>query len=155
MLLYEAIDVPTSDSLFLVLEYLSGGVLMKVSIGQTEDQGLGPAETRDYFRQLLLGLEYLHENDIAHRDVSGRRATYGRAAEWLILQIKPDNILFSADKKVVKLCDFGVSEMFSTGDDRMKKSAGSPAFMSPETAISERQRFWVVNTLAETMLLHP
>lgn len=25
---------------------------------------------REYFRQLVLGLEYLHENDVAHLDVS-------------------------------------------------------------------------------------
>lgn len=52
-------------------------------------------------------------------------------------QIKPDNILLTADKKTVKLCDFGVSEMFAAGDDRIKQSAGSPAFMSPEAAICE------------------
>jgi len=32
---------------------------------------------------------------------------------------------------VLKIVDFGVSEMFNRGDDRMKKSAGSPAFMAP------------------------
>lgn len=53
-------------------------------------------------------------------------------------QIKPDNVLMSEDHQIVKLCDFGVSEMFSEGDDRMKKNAGSPAFMSPETVICER-----------------
>jgi serine/threonine protein kinase len=49
--------------------------------------------------------------------------------------LQPDNVLLSADRTQVKLCDFGVSEMFTAGDDRMKKSGGSPAFMSPEAAI--------------------
>lgn len=36
---------------------------------------------------------------------------------------------------MVKLCDFGVSEMFvvEDSDDRIKKSGGSPAFLSPES----------------------
>ena len=57
---------------------------------------------------------------------------------WLTAQVKPDNILLSADREVVKLCDFGVSEMFvSQGDDRIKKEGGSPAFLSPESFTSE------------------
>ena len=70
---------------------------------------------RAYFIQVLLGVEYLHSNDIVHRD------------------IKPDNILLSDHGKTCKIVDFGVSEMFvKPGDDTMEKSAGSPAFMSPE-----------------------
>lgn len=50
------------------------------------------------------------------------------------MQIKPENILLSKDREIVKLCDFGVSELFvATNDDRIKKSGGSPAFLSPET----------------------
>jgi [calcium/calmodulin-dependent protein kinase] kinase len=64
---------------------------------------------RDYLVQIMLGIEYLHHNDIVHRD------------------IKPD------DRKVCKIVDFGVSQMFTKpGDDTLNKSAGSPAFMSPE-----------------------
>ncbi|KAK4688150.1 hypothetical protein P7C73_g1956, partial [Tremellales sp. Uapishka_1] len=122
--LYEAISVPSEDSLFLVLEYLPGGTLMEVKIGEEEDHKEHHSpftleQTREYFRQLCLGLEYLHANEVVHRD------------------IKPDNILLSDDRATVKLCDFGVSEMFvASGDDRIKKSGGSPAFLSPESFTS-------------------
>lgn len=46
--------------------------------------------------------------------------------------IKPDNLLLS-DDDVLKIVDFGVSEMFEkTADMRTAKSAGSPAFLPPE-----------------------
>lgn len=137
MHLYEAISVPDADSLFLVLEYLPGGVLMPIEVeGDAEEKAkhskivkppFSKEQTREYLRQMILGLEYLHENGIAHRDVS---VVWGT----LTVQIKPDNILFSEDRTVVKLVDFGVSEMFTaTGDDRIRASGGSPAFLSPES----------------------
>ncbi|KAJ3040322.1 hypothetical protein HK097_002590 [Rhizophlyctis rosea] len=81
-------------------------------------------DARQYFRQMILGIEYyvdshsskVHEHDIAHRD------------------IKPDNMLVSADN-VLKLVDFGVSEMFTKDSDKLKKSAGSPAFFAPEMCV--------------------
>jgi [calcium/calmodulin-dependent protein kinase] kinase len=58
-------------------------------------------------------------------------------------KVKPDNILLSADREVVKLCDFGVSEMFEAqGDDRIKRSGGSPAFLSPESFTSKPDVLW-------------
>jgi [calcium/calmodulin-dependent protein kinase] kinase len=45
--------------------------------------------------------------------------------------IKPDNLLLNADH-VLKIVDFGVSEMFTKDNDRLKSSNGSPAFASPE-----------------------
>jgi serine/threonine protein kinase len=38
---------------------------------------------------------------------------------------------------VLKIVDFGVSEMFNKGNDRLKKSAGSPAFMAPELCVGK------------------
>jgi [calcium/calmodulin-dependent protein kinase] kinase len=50
--------------------------------------------------------------------------------------IKPDNCLITGDD-VLKIVDFGVSEMFDK-QDQMKtaKSAGSPAFMPPELCVA-------------------
>ncbi|KAG0247949.1 hypothetical protein BG011_000697 [Mortierella polycephala] len=90
------------------------GVLMPVSLTETYESVFTEAECRDVFQQIILGIEYLHEHNIIHRD------------------IKPDNLLRSGDG-TVKIVDFGVSEMFDKkGCDMTKKSAGSPAFMAPE-----------------------
>ncbi|KAF9346068.1 hypothetical protein BGX26_002447 [Mortierella sp. AD094] len=112
--LYEVLDVANDDSMYMVFEYCEKGVLMPVSLTETYDNLFSDAECRDVFQQIVLGIEYLHEHDIIHRD------------------IKPDNLLRSKDN-IVKIVDFGVSEMFNKkGDDMTKKSAGSPAFMAPE-----------------------
>ncbi|CAO3599641.1 unnamed protein product [Absidia cylindrospora] len=88
------------------------GVLMDIAMDETST-AYSEEQARHYFREMILGIEYLHNNDIAHRD------------------IKPDNLLLSNDD-VLKIVDFGVSEIFIKGNDKLMKSAGSPAFMAPE-----------------------
>lgn len=77
-------------------------------------------QSRKIFRDVLLGLEYLHMLGIVHRDV------------------KPANLLVSSDN-VVKISDFGVSfALFLSGPDdppnelELAKTAGTPAFFAPE-----------------------
>ncbi|KAF9949476.1 hypothetical protein BGZ72_008757, partial [Mortierella alpina] len=112
--LYEVLDVSTDDSMYMVFEMCEKGVLMPVSLTEKCENVFSDEDCRDVFQQMVLGIEYLHEHDIIHRD------------------IKPDNLLRSEDG-TVKIVDFGVSEMFNKkGDDMTKKSAGSPAFMAPE-----------------------
>ena len=51
--------------------------------------------------------------------------------------IKPDNLLLTEDD-VLKIVDFGVSEMFEKQSEMLTaKSAGSPAFLPPELCISK------------------
>ncbi|KAL5614782.1 hypothetical protein BROUX41_004871 [Berkeleyomyces rouxiae] len=113
--LIEVLDDPEEDSLYMVLEMCHRGVVQKFD----ENKRATPLEeekARHYFRDLILGIEYLHSQCIIHRD------------------IKPDNLLLSEDD-VLKISDFGVSQMFTDvrkGDMKISKDAGSPAFMAPE-----------------------
>ncbi|MBW0517158.1 hypothetical protein O181_056873 [Austropuccinia psidii MF-1] len=116
--LLEVIDTDV-DSLFFVLELCKYGPVMEIRPGITV-KPLSEAKARNVFQQVMLGIEYLHFNQIIHHD------------------IKPDNILYFEDPNLVhdpccKIVDFGVSEVFSKpGDDTMHKTSGSPAFLSPE-----------------------
>lgn len=65
------------------------------------------AVVRRYTKQVLQGLQYLHENDIMHRD------------------IKSSNLL--VDHGIVKLSDFGCSRKMQTGDgaESVKTAVGT------------------------------
>lgn len=110
--LVEVLDDPHGDSLYLVLDLCEEGVIMKVGMDDKATP-YSEEECRHWFRDLILGMEYLHEQGIVHRDV------------------KPDNLLLNKEK-VLKIVDFGVSEIFSKENDNLQKSAGSPAFSAPE-----------------------
>ncbi|KAL7946187.1 kinase-like protein [Trichoderma barbatum] len=111
--LIEVLDDPDEDSLYIVMEMCKKGVIMKVGLGE-QATPYPDEECRFWFRDLILGIEYLHAQGVIHRD------------------IKPDNLLLSEDD-VLKVVDFGVSEMFEKSNNmRTAKSAGSPAFLPPE-----------------------
>ncbi|ETN36870.1 uncharacterized protein HMPREF1541_07857 [Cyphellophora europaea CBS 101466] len=116
--LIEVLDDPSEDSLYMVMEYCKKGVVMSVSLEVRADPY--PEDTcRYWFRDLILGIEYLHAQGIVHRD------------------IKPDNCLITEDD-VLKIVDFGVSEMFEKESQMVTaKSAGSPAFLPPELCVAK------------------
>ncbi|EPS42315.1 hypothetical protein H072_3706 [Dactylellina haptotyla CBS 200.50] len=86
-------------------------------------------QTRQIFRDTVLGLEYLHYQGIIHRD------------------IKPANLLWSKGHRV-KISDFGVSYLGQGMDDEgnialdqtdieLAKTVGTPAFFAPELCYSD------------------
>ncbi len=140
--LIEVLDDPEEDSLYMVLEMCKKGVIMKVGLHEPADP-YHEESCRFWFRDLILGIEYrksgprrlllselrclhtfppaVHAQGVVHRD------------------IKPDNLLLTEDD-VLKVVDFGVSEMFEKVEDmRTSKSAGSPAFLPPELCRETRR----------------
>lgn len=88
-----------------VMEYCSEGdlfSLIKKGHLKTEDKA---ADRLCIFKQLIQGLNYLHANGIAHRD------------------IKLENLLITKDSKL-KITDFGVSEVFSGIHPGARESGG-------------------------------
>ncbi|KAJ8610386.1 hypothetical protein CTAYLR_003895 [Chrysophaeum taylorii] len=100
----------STETLAIFLEYVPGGSLRSLldRFGKLEE-----VVVRLYSRQILLGLEYLHSQGIAHRD------------------IKAANILVSNDGSV-KLADFGASKRITVESLHATGARGSPLWMAPE-----------------------
>ncbi|XP_051255071.1 calcium/calmodulin-dependent protein kinase kinase 1b [Dicentrarchus labrax] len=116
--LVEVLDDPDEDGLHMAFELMTKGPVMEVPTDDpfTEDQA------RFYFRDVVLGIEYLHYHKIIHRD------------------IKPSNLLLGDDGHV-KIADFGVSNEFEGTDALLSSTAGTPAFMAPEMMTEHEQCF--------------
>ncbi|OQS00425.1 kinase [Thraustotheca clavata] len=116
-------------------------------IVQYSENGLPEHIARKCFRELIVGLEYLHTNDICHRD------------------LKPENILIG-NNGTVKIADFGVAHFF---DDKkegsnqstqpvahgyLTNSAGTYAYMPPESLSSEPYSAFVADIWALGVTLY-
>eukprot|EP00741_Cyanophora_paradoxa_P004384 tig00000802_g4255.t1 len=114
--LIEVVDDPAEDRMYLVMEFVDGGVVKFEEARGPEERA---AYARSVFRQLMMALEYMHCHNVCHRD------------------IKPENMLLTGDG-VLKVTDFGVSVACEGDDDTQLKTAGTPAFMPPEACTGSR-----------------
>lgn len=111
--LYEVIDDPERDEMYLVMEFVTGGDLSEPI---TNKRASSEETLRGWLRDIVLGLEHLHHSGVCHRD------------------LKPENVLWDAKGKRVKLADFGVSSICGEGraGDYVRGSQGTPGFFAPE-----------------------
>ncbi|XP_029162034.1 probable serine/threonine-protein kinase DDB_G0278901 [Nylanderia fulva] len=102
----------TPKEIILVMEYAPGGDLQTLIDGD-----LVPLEgdVVHFVRQLVEGLAYLHERNIAHLD------------------IKPQNLVMmgSFPDCDVKLCDFEISRVILEGTE-VREILGTPDYVAPE-----------------------
>jgi eukaryotic-like serine/threonine-protein kinase len=87
---------------------------------------MDPDESRRIMKEVAEALAYAHERGVVHRD------------------IKPDNILLCADDDGrVMVTDFGIARAVTEGaDSRLTATGmaiGTPAYMSPEQSMGERE----------------
>ncbi|KAI8333321.1 kinase-like domain-containing protein [Chlamydoabsidia padenii] len=110
--LLEIIDDPHCRKLYMVLEYTEGGA---ITWRDEQDRPvLTKSTSRRMFKDIVNGLDYLHDQGIIHRD------------------IKPANLLLTKDQ-VVKISDFGTSYDASRDDPKcLMETVGTPAFFAPE-----------------------
>lgn len=103
----------TKKQFHLVMECMEGGDLCSKVI---EDGRFSEIEACRAVRQMLLALNYLHNQGIAHRDV------------------KPDNFLYNGKNGgELKLIDFGFSKRSRPDNqDKMKETLGSMHYVAPE-----------------------
>ena len=104
---YEVIE--TERSWYMITEYCSGGELFEYVSNKDK---LDEAEAKEFFSQILSGLEYLHKMGICHRD------------------LKLENLLLDVDNNL-KIADFGMSCAYEQGQT-LQTRCGSPHYISPE-----------------------
>ena len=74
----------------MILEYADGGLLFDL-VKLNNDQGFGEEPSKFLFSQLIDFVEYIHSNNITHRD------------------LKLENVMFDKDMNL-KVTDFGAAE---------------------------------------------
>ncbi|SCV03469.1 LANO_0G04324g1_1 [Lachancea nothofagi CBS 11611] len=113
----------TNDGFVEVLEFCPSGDLYSL-LSRTSKNGLHPLEADCFMKQLLHGVQYMHDHGIAHCD------------------LKPENILFEP-QGTLKICDFGTSCVFQTAWEKQvhfqSGAVGSEPYVAPEEFIAQRE----------------
>ncbi|KAG0270060.1 Serine/threonine kinase [Actinomortierella ambigua] len=125
----------TDTRLYFVMEYVRGGDLM---MHIQRDRRFGEQRAKFYGCEVLLALQYFHQNNIVYRD------------------LKLDNIMLAMDGHI-KIGDYGLCKENMGYGQTTNTICGTPEFMAPE--ILEEQPYdravdwWAFGVLMYEMLL--
>lgn len=132
--LYEVIERNTVENsqICLVLEFCKDGDLVDQIGDEKLDENLG----KNYFKQMIEGVSFIHQQGFCHRD------------------LKPENILFS--KGTVKISDFGWCTEIKK-NKMLNMIAGTPSYAAPEVLMGKsydgkKADIWSLGICLYTML---
>ena len=108
-----------SDTLYIIMDYLSGGDLR---FHICKKQFFSEYETKFLAACITLSLNYIHDKNVIHRD------------------LKPENLVFGADG-YLHLTDFGIAMEYQK--EGVISASGTPGYMAPEAIINKPHDFCV------------
>ena len=116
------------------MEYCPNGELFKHILSKRQ---LPEQEARVFFRHILNGISFIHQNNVAHRDM------------------KPENILIDSEGHC-KITDFGLAK-FLDDSSLTSTACGSPCYASPEILSgkpynAKQSDMWSVGVILFTMV---
>ena len=112
-----------NDNLYLVMDLLLGGD-MRYHINKKAiyNRKIDENQLKFIAGCVLLGLNYIHENKIIHKD------------------IKPENLVYDSEG-YIHITDFGISKIYHP--DNGKENSGTPGYMAPEVLFNKDHDFCV------------
>lgn len=105
--LYEVME--SKSLIYLVTEYAANGELLDLLI---REKRLSEPKAKEKFRQLVLAVEYIHSQNVVHRD------------------LKAENLLLDS-RGNIKVADFGFANTFQP-NSKLQTFCGSPPYAAPE-----------------------
>ncbi|KAE8594253.1 hypothetical protein XENTR_v10019526 [Xenopus tropicalis] len=115
---YDAVIHKTrpQNKLWCTMEYCGGGSLADI-ISSTRNQSLPERSIQYISREVLKGLDYIHNNLVIHTDIKGANIVLTEQAE-------------------VKIIDFGLAKEIRYPGQRVSEYSGTPWYMAPEVIIT-------------------
>ena len=105
------------DYICIVMDYCERGDFQRrVKKAKDGNKCFPQAQILDWFVQLALGLQHIHDNKVLHRD------------------LKTQNVLITRDN-YVKIGDFGISKQLENTVQLANTSLGTPFYLSPEICL--------------------
>ena len=103
------------SKLYIVSDFMQGGDMFYHLHAQKK---FDEEKSKFYAIELILGLEFLHKNNMIYRD------------------LKPENILIDS-RGHIKLTDFGLSKILEDEEDKAFTLCGTPQYLAPEVLLRQ------------------
>ena len=106
------------EYILIIMEYINGGNLFSFL---KKHRKISEKTAKLLFKQIILGIKYMHDHNIVHRD------------------IKLENILIDLNNNI-KICDFGIGRVLSSPDQPLYDQCGTPMYIAPEILLCSKDK---------------